>query len=209
MYRIRITDNSVLYNKVDTGNSSTGEETIKIFRYFVNAIIPRTPGLAYEFGYIQYFGAVDSHMEDYVIQILGDSYFPLTLETAEMLYLVTELLLAADVYIPGTPPYYSDSWMIDTVYTPYNQYFIFNIQHFNLSSLPHPFKDNPVLVISSINSLVNSTIMGYYSEWSGYGTTRLDSPNQQILEYHPFSWEQVGYPGPSMGYHAFRNYSFD
>ncbi len=60
-------------------------------------------------------------------------------------------------------------------------------------------------VILSLNRLA---MMGYYSEWPGYGNTRLESPNQRTLEYYPVSWEQIGYPGPSLGYRAARSYSY-
>ena len=50
---------------------------------------------------------------------------------------------------------------------------------------------------SSLNRL---TMMGYYSEWFGYGSTRLEEPNQRVLEFSPSSWTQVGYPGPSFSY---------
>lgn len=74
----------------------------------------------------------------------------------------------------------------------------------NLSDLPQPFQDNPTLVLSITSSLNRTTMMGYYSEWYGYGGTRLNNPNQRELEFYPLSWEQVGYPGPSLGYPALR-----
>ncbi|RDU21956.1 hypothetical protein [Anaerosacchariphilus polymeriproducens] len=50
------------------------------------------------------------------------------------------------------------------------------------------------------SSLIRFTMLGYYSEWFGYGTTRLNNPNQRILEFYPLSWEQVDYPGPAFSY---------
>lgn len=60
---------------------------------------------------------------------------------------------------------------------------------------------------SSTNHLSRYTMMGYYSEWYGYGYgyTRLETPNNRILKFHPLSWKQVGYPGPSLGYRALRS----
>lgn len=78
----------------------------------------------------------------------------------------------------------------------------------SLSDLPLPFKNNPLLVTSVANSLLSYTMMGYYSEWSGYGSTRLANPNERILECYPISWRQVGYPGPSLGYRGLREYKF-
>lgn len=60
-------------------------------------------------------------------------------------------------------------------------------------------------VIPSLNRLA---MMGYYSEWPGYGSTRLNPPGQRILEYYPASWEQIGYPGPSLGYRVSMAYSY-
>jgi hypothetical protein len=78
----------------------------------------------------------------------------------------------------------------------------------NLSDLPLPFRNNPQLVILITNDLVSFTMMGYYSEWSGYGNTRLADPSQRKLEYYPLSWQQIDYPGPSLGYRAARAYQF-
>ena len=50
-----------------------------------------------------------------------------------------------------------------------------------------------------VDVLIKLTMMGYYSEWYGYGLTRLDEANQRVLEFQPISWEQVGYPGPATG----------
>jgi hypothetical protein len=106
------------------------QETLKAF---VDAIIPRSPGLAEEYGKIQYFGALDLHTYEYLIMTLSSYSIPLT---------------------------------------------------------------NPLAV--------RFVMMGYYSEWSGYGSTRLEEPAQRRLEYNPLSWKQVGYPGPSLGYRALR-----
>lgn len=43
-------------------------------------------------------------------------------------------------------------------------------------------------------------VLGFYSEWFGYGSTRFNAPGQRIREFDPISWEQVGYPGPSLSY---------
>ena len=128
----------------------------KPLKLFVDAIIPRSPGLAEEYGKIQYFGALDLHTNEYMILSLNSYYIPLAKPVAEMLDIAFE-----------------------------------------------QFQDNPGFILS--NSTLNRfTMMGYYSEWSGYGSTRLDAPGQRRLEYYPLSWDQVGYPGPSLGYRALR-----
>jgi hypothetical protein len=64
---------------------------------------------------------------------------------------------------------------------------------------------DPGLWRSAISMLDTYTLMGYYSEWSGYGTTKLNPPELRVLEFKPLSWLQIGYPGPSLGYRALRN----
>ncbi|HEX3075393.1 MAG TPA: hypothetical protein VHQ24_00840, partial [Lachnospiraceae bacterium] len=54
----------------------------------------------------------------------------------------------------------------------------------------------PLNQVSIIDTLIRYTMMGYYSEWYGYGTTRLEEPNRRVFEFMPLSWQQVGYSGP-------------
>ncbi|WP_101294534.1 hypothetical protein [Halegenticoccus soli] len=50
---------------------------------------------------------------------------------------------------------------------------------------------------------------GYYSEWSGYGETKTDPPNERVLRREVQSHAQTGYPGPSPGYAALRDFPGD
>ena len=109
--------------------SDSLQYTNETFQAFADAVIPRTPRLAEEYGKIQYFGALDLHTDEYLFLTFAYSF---------------------------------------------------------------------------VGSLIRFTMMGYYSEWSGYGSTRLEAPDQRKLEYFPLSWKQVGYPGPSLGYRALR-----
>lgn len=173
----------------DIKNNDTGQ-TRDIFRVLVNAIVPRTPSLAYEYGVVQYFGALDAEVEEYIIFVLNSYNPPLAQSTAEMLDIVS----------------------IAAGYRYYNNYlyavsYLINPQG-DLSYLPVPYQDNVNLVASISSYLIEFIMMGFYSEWWGYGTTRLAEPNQRILEYYPFSWKQVGYPGPSLGYRAQISYNF-
>jgi hypothetical protein len=61
------------------------------------------------------------------------------------------------------------------------------------------FREYPRLKNIS-GSLVRLTMLGYYSEWYGYGSTRFLNPDQRILETTPISWQQINYPGPSLSY---------
>ncbi|WP_248928234.1 hypothetical protein [Paenibacillus hamazuiensis] len=76
----------------------------------------------------------------------------------------------------------------------------------DLGSLPPPYKDDGGLVKFIIDYLNRGTMFGNYSEWSAYGTTRLNTPAARRLEYFPVSWRQVGYPGASLGYRALRGF---
>ena len=165
-------------------------QTQETFKAVVNAIIPRSPELAYEYGIAQYYGALDLLIDEYVILSLNSLNIPLAQPTSELLNIASKYFI--------------------TLY-PTNQLETLTLLrqlNINLSVLPTPFTDNPSLVISTINSINNLTMMGYYSEWAGYGSTRLAEPNSRKLEFYPISWKQVGYPGPSLGYRALRNYNF-
>lgn len=116
------------------------------YKAFVEMIIPQTPKLAEVYGEIQYYGAVDALIYEYLILNLYD------LGGMAQVIAIAQLL---DM----------DTW-----------------------------EDWP-----AINALIRATMMGYYSEWFGYGSTRLNEPDQRTMEYQPFSWKQVGYPGPNRG----------
>jgi len=177
------------------------------FQALVDAIIPRTPGLAEEYGRIQFFGALDLHTDEYIILSLNYCYIPVAEPTAEMLDLAAEQLVIMDGngslvnfsrFIGGSSfaaidP--SDRFRALTLLEKLNIYLV---------DLPIPFRDNPELIFYTTSNLNRSAMMGYYSEWSGYGSTRLATPDQRKLEFYPISWKQIGYPGPSLGYRALR-----
>jgi len=183
------------------------KRTQETFQAFVDAVIPRTPGLAEEFGRIQFFGALDLHTEEYLIYSLNYYYIPLAEPMADLLDISAEQLVIRDgnnslmnfsKFMGGSAfaaldP--SDRFRALTLLEKLNIY---------LADLPIPFQDNPESILYNTSTLNRFTMMGYYSEWSGYGSTRLETPEQRKLEYHPLSWKQIGYPGPSLGYRALR-----
>ena len=117
-----------------------------IYQAFVNVVIPRTPRLADTYGEIQYYGAVDALIYEYLMLNLYDQ------DGMAQVMAIASLLdmdMGADWY--------------------------------------------------EIDALIRATMMGYYSEWFGYGSSRLNEPDQREMEYQPFSWQQVGYPGPNRG----------
>lgn len=61
-------------------------------------------------------------------------------------------------------------------------------------------------VVFGVNGFVQ---FGYYSEWSCYGETKNDPPNQRVFEGGVQSHEQTGYPGPAAGYAELREFPGD
>jgi hypothetical protein len=183
------------------------QDTQETFKALVDAIIPRSPILAKEYGKIQYFGALDLHINEYMILSLNSYYIPLAEPIAKVLDIASEQLviildgnnLLINSMLPGGGTFAalspSDRFRTLTLLEQNKVYF---------TDLLIPFQNNSESIISTISSLNRFTMMGYYSEWSGYGSTRLYAPDQRRLEYFPLSWEQVGYPGPSLGYRALR-----
>lgn len=165
------------------------QETRGTFKAFVEAIIPRTPELAIEYGEIQYYGALDLHTDEYLILSINEFNSSLVNSTAQMLDAAAkELYINSIREVTFSSLSLSDRLMAISLLRQ-NQIFS--------SKLPIPFKNN---IFNVIDNLIKLTIMGYYSEWFGYGTTRLNEPNQRRLEFYPVSWKQVGYPGPTPGY---------
>lgn len=171
----------------------------KTFKALVDTIIPRTPGLAVEYGKIQYFGATDSYTDEYLKYSLDYYSIPLAKPAAEMLNMAALQLTDNNALYYVNEPFAKLS--------PINRLRtleLLNQNKFNLEDFPVPYRNDPRAVISTVNNINRLTLMGYYSEWSGYGSTRLDSPSERELEYIPISWKQTGYPGPSLGYRALR-----
>jgi hypothetical protein len=75
-----------------------------------------------------------------------------------------------------------------------------------LESLPEPFTNNPGLTQSMKNTLTQLALLGYYSEWTGYGATRLKGPDVRRIEFFPMGWLQTNYPGPAFGYRNLRGF---
>lgn len=196
-----------------TDNSAWDENAIyeyveDIFKGFADASIPQSPELAEEYGGVQYYGALDLFTYEYLIMELDSLSIPMALPAAIVLDGAAEQFL----YKNEDKPEDLDSSDISLFsrLSPSRR-----LQAVNLLIQPDGIQYFPVLpqlrpedifpVIMSLNRL---TLMGYYSEWPGYGSTRLNPPGQRTLEHFPVSWEQIGYPGPSKGYRAARSYSY-
>lgn len=173
---------------------------------FVDAIIPRTPILAQIYGDIMFYGALDQEVDVYlVMNIVFDS------KGVSFVQVITEMLNQA-----------SKQYMVEEGTEKIYHYY--RVNHMRRQREPIAFSELPrrerLRALSlleqseysfsmkekiqehprsqSITSfLVQFTMLGYYSEWYGYGRTRLLKPSQRVFETAPISWQQTSYPGPS------------
>ncbi len=173
------------------------------YQALVDAIIPRTPALAQEYGRIQYYGALDQLVDQFLIYELDHYPVPMAIPTAEILNAAAVL------------------WRRDQGYFgPISFAMLSPIERLSVLGMLRQETQTPemISIVSGVDpglwrtviSMLDSyTLMGYYSEWFGYGTTRLYPPEERVLEFKPLSWLQVGYPGPSLGYRALRDITLD
>ncbi|MFT4104449.1 MAG: hypothetical protein QM657_01715 [Lacrimispora sp.] len=177
------------------------------FRAFADAIIPRSPELAQQYGRVQYYGALDLYTGEFIILSLDSLVIPLALPVAETLNMAAEQFLYRDEEKAGEEPSGSAAFLslspMERLQVISMLFYPEGIAYF--PALEQASQKEIFLVISSLTRL---SMMGYYSEWAGYGSTRMNPPNQRRLEYYPESWAQVGYPGPSAGYRLAGAYSY-
>ena len=177
---LRITNIAENYNY-------TMQHIVDTFKAFVEVIIPWSPQLAEEYGETQYYGAIDLLTYEYLIQTLyryGGSL--LVVSTAKDLDAAAkELVLSQN----STSKVESPEGVTFAQLTPVDR--LLAIKNMNNND-----ETNTKNQSATINLLIRATMMGYYSEWYGYGLTRMDEPNQRVFEFKPVSWEQVGYTGP-------------
>lgn len=195
------TDDKLISSQIDDASRHT-EDT---FQAFVDAVVPRSPELAEEYGKIQYFGALDLHTDEYMVLSLNSYYIPLAEAMAEALDIASEQLTVLD----GDNQLFrmSPEGVMFASLDPIDRFRALTLLEQNqlyFAELMAPLLNDPGLILSAMGMLNRFTMMGYYSEWSGYGSTRLDAPDRRRLEFYPLSWKQVGYPGPSLGYRALR-----
>lgn len=170
-------------------NNKISQHTEETLQAFVEAIIPRTPELAEEYGEIQYYGALDFQTEQYLLLSLNEFDHTLADSIVEMLDAAAKQL--ASIKGNGESTF--------SALSPGDRLLAMTLLRHNqitLDGLPMPFKNNAFNIIDDLTKL---TMMGYYSEWFGYGSTRLKGPDQRELEFYPMSWSQIEYPGPTPG----------
>lgn len=178
------------------------------YKALVDAIIPRTSKLAEEYGRVQYYGALDLQVDEYLIYTLDFYSIPLAWLTAKSLDAATKIFLSSNRRL--IPSRFSETGIFATL-NPIDRFRVLTLleqRQINPEDLQVTYEVDLELVLPAISSLDRLTMMGYYSEWSGYGSTRLATPDQRVLEFYPLSWQQIGYPGPSLGYRVLRTYNF-
>lgn len=168
-------------------NNYTMQHILDTFKAFVEAVIPWSPRLAQEYGEIQYYGAIDQFTYEYLIQVIyefgGSS---LVIRTAKRLDTVARKLVLEG---NNRNPLISPNEVAFSSLEPSDRLLAINL-------IKEEEIEQPLNQVSIIDTLIRYTMMGYYSEWYGYGTTRLLDPNQRVFEFMPLSWQQVGYSGP-------------
>ena len=174
--------------------------TYDTYMALVDAVVPRTPLLAANYGDIFLYGALDYFTDEYMVMMLNYYRAPLAFPIAQLLNIASMQYLISQ----GGAVVDANESQRNTAFSmlePSNRFLV--ISQLEAYDTYYPdiliIQENPEL-ISAIGSLNCYTMLGYYSEWFGYGDTRLESPNQRVLQFYPPSWEQVGYPGPSLSY---------
>ncbi len=171
----------------------------------VDAIIPRTPELAAIYGAYMYYGAVDYLTYEFLVMMLDYYYEPLSGPIADLLNYVALVLVRSDSINGMNDQNYSEEEIIFARLIPRDRFrtlMLLDWINLDYPELLAPFRNFPGII--NISSSLNRYVMlGYYSEWYGYGSSRRNTPDQRTLEFYPPSWEQCGYPGPSQGYTAY------
>ncbi|QYR21820.1 gluconate 2-dehydrogenase subunit 3 family protein [Paenibacillus sp. sptzw28] len=192
-------------------------QTVATFRALVAAIVPNTPALAV-YGAEQTAGAVDLHVDEYMIWELDHTLalmfgieltiFPLSAPTAMLLNSGAVQFLASGQaqYAPNSSLWGTSPFAALAAADRIRVLAMLEQLNFDLGAVPPPYRDDGGFVVFIIDYLNRGTMFGFYSEWSAYGTTRLNTPTRRRLEYFPIGWRQVGYPGVSLGYRALRGF---
>jgi hypothetical protein len=197
---------------MDENSNASLQSTNDTFIALVDAIIPRTPILAQIYGEIMYYGALDLDIDEYVIMNLNFATFPLARLTSELLNLAARQYLLEEG-TKRTEVRYDYRYNNRNSSRKLQEASIFQeldrrdrFRAISLLEENESFFSNDVLfyeypsLLTTVGSLNRLTVLGYYSEWFGYGATKLNSPDERIFQFEPLSWEQVSYPGPSLGY---------
>lgn len=218
-------EGSTLQNPHDGTRGSASHAT---FRALVGALIPSTPELAARFGSEQAYGAKELGVADYVIWILNhlialppgplQSNVCLSEATAQVLDVAaSELVEHASKNTPaGRAGQTAENRLerngLFASLSRRNRLLAMTLlekKAVNLAALPAPYTNNPGFLVYMTQMLKMWALFGYYSEWSGYGSTRTLTPALRKLEFFPPSWRQVQYPGTALGYRDYKQALFE
>ncbi|MBA4688532.1 MAG: hypothetical protein H2184_15380 [Candidatus Galacturonibacter soehngenii] len=181
-------------NNQDMLEEYTLKQTKATLSAFVDAIIPRSEELAKEYGEIQYFGALDLLVDEYLYITLNEYQPDLAEATVEMLNAAAQRLVSR---MENKKPLNLSEGGLFASLAPSDRLLAIALlkkYQYSSSHLLYPYEN---IFYNVVDNLIRLTMIGYYSEWFGYGTTRLLQPNNRVLEFYPLSWNQIDYPGPT------------
>lgn len=197
-------------------------KTKSTFKAFTDAVISETQDLDGKQGSIQLPGALQDNIFEYQIWSLNHSLsqtmfkmnfnIHLAKPTAKMLNIAAKQLINnAGNKEPINSVILCEGGAFATLSPSDRLRAISLLEQLRVNPLrlPIPFWNNPGLVLSIISTIMMFNTIGYYSGWSGYGSTSLETPEKRTVEYFPICWKETEYPGPSRGYHRLRGYLID
>ncbi|AOY77919.1 hypothetical protein [Clostridium formicaceticum] len=186
-------------------------QTQATFKAFVDAIFPRT--------HEEPSGALDLHTEEFLIWVLDhllsltivkkNVNIPMANVTAEMLNIAAKELIDKGENKKSVNPDIMQEKGVFAALDPSDRFRTISLLEelrLDLANLPVPFWNNSGVVLAITSVLTLLTVFGHYSEWCAYDSTKLETVEKRIIQEFPVSWKEVGYPGPSKGYRAFRGY---
>jgi hypothetical protein len=184
---------------------SNGNNTTETYQSLAKAFFPTEKGSV-----IEDMGNFMIWVLDHRVSIqLGLSLMTISLSdaTAELLDIGARQLIAKDKAKDRQKLFSNDDSFVSlSLNDRFRALVLLEKLDIDLRSLPAPYRYNVGLIQYMIDSLNRFAMLGYYTEWSGYGSTKFDIPDERILEQFPSNWERVGYPGPALGYRDFRGY---
>lgn len=188
--------------QLDEMEDSSYQRMDATFMALVDAFIPRTPLLAEIYGNAMLYGALDLLTDQYLIMILNYYYTPLAVPISEILNILAKQLINFErtaKVLYSKKQIGGNAFSVLSPRDRLRSLLLIEERRSYYSKELAIFLEYPGL-FSNISSLNRYIIMGFYSEWYGYGTTRFQNLEERTLEFYPISWEQVGYPGPSISH---------
>lgn len=193
--------------------------TKSTFKAYIEAIMPMTTETLEKQESNMTCGAVNSHIDEYEIWslnhllslniIITNFSIHLANATAKMLEIAAEQLIYQQENKDVINSEMSRSEGKFACLSPNDRFKAITLLEQNkvdITKLPVPFHNNHGFVLVVLGEMAMLSTLSYYNEWSGFASSRMETPEKRKLEFFPVSWKQVGYPGPSNGYHDFRGY---